>query len=78
MVRFLLVRRFPGHQKSWLKGHVISTCLLRHRVLPNSIKLSAAMLSMTIAQAVITWFLVCCDRRRAPGYEWGDWKLRKD
>lgn len=52
--------------------------LLRLCGLPNSSKLGAAMSSTTVAQAVIIWVLVCCDRRRAPGYDWGDWKLRKD
>jgi hypothetical protein len=45
---------------------------------PISLKLCAAMLSMTLAQAVSIWVLMCCDRHRAPGYEWDDWKLRKD
>ena len=46
--------------------------------LPNSLKAGAVMLSMIIAQAVIVWILVCCDRHRVPGYDWEDWKLRKD
>lgn len=46
--------------------------------LPNSLKAGAVMLSMIIAQAVVIWVMVCCDRRRVPGYDWGDWKLRKD
>ena len=46
--------------------------------LPNSLKLGAALFSMIIAEAVALWVLACCDRRRAPGYEWEDWKLRKE
>jgi len=46
--------------------------------LPNSLKAGAVMLSMIIAQAIAIWVIVCCDRRRVPGYDWGDWKLRKD
>ena len=52
--------------------------LIRLCGLPNSLKGGAVMLSMIIAQAVVTWVIVCCDRRRVPGYDWGDWKLRKD
>lgn len=44
--------------------------------LPNSRKVGAVFLSLTVAEAVIIWALVCHDRRRAPGYDWGDWKLR--
>jgi len=52
---------------------VIRLCGVR-----NYLKIGAAMLAMVIAQAVVIWVLVCCDRRRVPGYEWGDWKVRKD
>lgn len=52
--------------------------LIRLCGLPNSLKGGAVMLSMIIAQAVVIWVIVCCDRRRVPGYDWGDWKLRKD
>ncbi len=57
-------------------GFVIFT--IRLCGLPNSLKAGALMLSMVIAQAVVIWIIVCCDRRRVPGYEWEDWKLRKD
>lgn len=46
--------------------------------LPNPLKLGAAMLSVIAMQIIIVWVSVCCDRRRVPGYDWGDWKLRND
>jgi hypothetical protein len=52
--------------------------LLRLWAMPNLLKLSAAILSWTVAQAVIMWITACYDRRRTPGYDWKDWKLRKD
>jgi ABC-type glucose/galactose transport system permease subunit len=32
--------------------------------------------SMTVSQAIFMWALTCLDKRRAPGYEWADWKVR--
>ncbi len=52
---------------------VIRLCGLR-----NSLKVGAVMLVMVIAQVVVIWAMVCCDCRRVPGYEWGDWKVRQD
>ena len=41
-------------------------------------KLGAAFPLMIVPGAVLFWIGAVYDRRRAPGYEWGDWKLRKD
>lgn len=50
--------------------------------IPISQRLGVAFLLMTVASpvfyAVLMWVMVCTDPRRAPGYEWEDWKLRKD
>lgn len=45
---------------------------------PNALKMAAAIFLMTVAETVFIWISVCRDHRRTPGYEWGDWKLRKD
>ena len=46
--------------------------------LPNCRKLGAAFSLIVLVEFFCFWLLACCDRRRAPGYEWEDWKLRKD
>lgn len=46
--------------------------------MPNILEVSAIWLLMTLAQATMIWVVTCCSPRRAPGYEWEDWKLRKE
>lgn len=45
---------------------------------PNSVYLLAFIWSFAVVQIFLSWFVVCHDRRRAPGYEWRDWELWKD
>ncbi|KAF2498881.1 hypothetical protein BU16DRAFT_308438 [Lophium mytilinum] len=53
---------------------IISAAFVVFVVRRNSIKIAAFMLSITVAQTIAIWALVCFDRHRAPGYEWEDWK----
>lgn len=46
--------------------------------LPNCRKAGVALALVIFAQAFVSWLLVVCNKRRAPGYEWEDWKVRKD
>lgn len=66
----------------WVCFSIISSSLLVFMVRlagkPNSGKLGAVLSSITIAEVAFFWFVACYDRRRAPGYDWGEWKLRKD
>jgi hypothetical protein len=70
---------------------VIATCMfgtmsglfvlvLTLRQLPNVDigKVRFLCASMTVALAAITWVGACCDKRREPGYEWADWKMRTE
>ncbi len=41
-------------------------------------QLGAVFLVVMVPHAVIFWIASVYDRHRAPGYEWADWKLRKD
>ena len=41
-------------------------------------KLGAAYALTMIPGVVLFWIGAVCDRRRAPGYEWGEWKVRTD
>ena len=54
------------------------TFLTRGRGLPTCQKLVAIYLMIMVPGALIFWIGAVNDRRRAPGYEWKDWKLRKD
>lgn len=67
---------------SWLCFSIISSGFLvfwvRVAGLPNHRKVGAVMSLITVSEAVLFWVMACYDRRRAPGYEWGDWKLRKE
>jgi hypothetical protein len=55
---------------------VVFVCILSG--LPTCQRLGAAFPLMIVPGAVILWYAQVHNRRRAPGYEWGDWKLRKD
>ncbi len=46
--------------------------------LPTCQKLGAAFSLTIVPGVVLFWVGAVYGRRRAPGYEWGDWKLRKD
>ncbi|KAK0509195.1 hypothetical protein JMJ35_008566 [Cladonia borealis] len=54
------------------------TFLSRGRGLPTCQKLGAIYLMMMVPGTLLIWIAAVNDRRRAPGYEWKDWKLRKD
>ena len=41
-------------------------------------KLAAGWFMTMVPWLAIFWIVAIYDRRRAPGYEWGDWKLRQD
>ena len=58
--------------------NIFSVFLCRQCGLPTSQKLGAAFLLMIVPGAVLFWIAAVYDRRRAPGYEWEAWKLRKD
>ena len=55
-------------------------CLIRYSGgnTAGFVKGGAGILLLTVMQALVMWLKVCCSPRRAPGYDWGDWKLRKD
>ncbi|KAF1813766.1 hypothetical protein P152DRAFT_291656 [Eremomyces bilateralis CBS 781.70] len=59
---------------------VLSPVLLyRLAGLPNALKLGAMLYSLAFMNAIWLWAMLCYDKHhRAPGYEWEDWKLRKD
>lgn len=67
---------------SWICLNLICNSFLflldRLYGLPNCRKLGVAYSLIIVAEALFFWVLACCDRRRAPGFEWEDWKLRKD
>jgi hypothetical protein len=46
--------------------------------LPNAFKAGAVFLAFVVVQNGIIWVMVAYNPRRAPEYDWGDWKLRKD
>lgn len=36
------------------------------------------MVALVVGTLAILWIMACFDRLRAPDYDWGHWKLRKD
>lgn len=46
--------------------------------LPHFPSVAAVLYSMIVVQVLATWMIGCCDRRRAPGYTWKDWKEHMD
>ena len=50
------------------RGHGLLTCQ----------KLGAIYLISMVPGTLMIWIMAVNDPRRAPGYEWNDWKLRKD
>ena len=46
--------------------------------LPICQKLGVTFSLMIVAMAVLFWGGAVYNHRRVPGYEWEDWKLRKD
>lgn len=58
--------------------NAFSVFLCRLCELPTCQKLGVAWTLMMVPMAVLFWIAAVYDRRRAPGYEWEDWKLRKD
>lgn len=61
-----------------IASDILIVFLARLFGLSNSLKAGAVILSVSLVQSAVVWVSVYCDRRRAPGYEWDDWKLRKD
>ena len=55
-----------------------SVFLCRLYGLPTCQKLGAAFLLIIVPGVVLFWIVAVYGRRRALGYERGDWKLRKD
>ncbi len=55
-----------------------SVFLCRLYGLPTCRKLGGAFLLMIVPGVVLFWIGAVYNRRRVPGYEWEDWKLRKD
>lgn len=55
-----------------------SVYLTRRYGFPTYQKLGAIFSVTTVPGAFLFWMIIINDRRRAPGYEWEDWKLRKD
>lgn len=39
---------------------------------------AAVFVFLTLFHLVFCWLLVISNKRRAPGFEWEDWKVRKD
>ena len=56
----------------------LMTFLSRGYGLPTCQKLGAFYLIFLIPGTLMIWIAAVNDPRRAPGYEWDDWKLRKD
>lgn len=46
--------------------------------LPTCQKLGAAYSLTLVPGVILFWIVAVYGRHRAPGYDWGDWKLRKD
>ena len=61
-----------------LVSNALSVFLSRRYGLPACQKFGAIFSVTTVPGAALFWVIVIHDRRRAPGYEWEDWKLRKD
>jgi len=38
----------------------------------------AMPVALAIVIVIVPWVLACFDSHRAPDYDWGDWKLRKE
>ena len=45
---------------------------------PKPLGSAALFLGMNLFVVIIFWIVAIHDRHRAPGYEWTDWKMRKD
>ena len=56
----------------------VLTFLSRGRGLPAFQKMGVICLMIMVPCSLIFWYAAVNDRHRAPGYEWEDWKLRKD
>lgn len=52
--------------------------LLRMREKPGSQIVGFIYMAVAVAEAAMIWYTVCYDSRRAPGYDWGQGKLRMD
>jgi hypothetical protein len=44
----------------------------------DTVKLLAVVLSLVVFKILLFWVLDCSNPRRAPGYQWENWKLRND
>ena len=44
----------------------------------NPRRTAALLFAFGVVEAIAFWALGRCDRRRAPGYDWGEGKLRME
>ena len=61
-----------------LASNAFSVFLSRRYGLPACQKFGAIFSVTTVPGAVLFWVVAIHDGHRAPGYQWEDWKLRKD
>ncbi|RYP32207.1 hypothetical protein DL767_005363 [Monosporascus sp. MG133] len=69
MFGFLLCTAF------FIWGAVVMLYRLEERPAPT---LLGPMVALTVVTIASLWVLECFDRHRAPDYDWGDWKVRKE
>lgn len=52
--------------------------LLKIDARPNSWVVAPVWAAFTAVEVAMVWHAVCNNSRRAPGYDWGNWKPRRD
>lgn len=61
-----------------LMGAAFTVFLMRLCGLPNIKRIAVGQLAISAVLIALLYLLICCSRRRAPGYEWEDWKVHND